>query len=122
MGTAAVGGGAAAEVAFGAEDGFGAGDDFAADSTLVAAEADEGDGDLAAAGVGVTSGVPGRGYPELRSDGTDTIGSLDDEGSVARRLSFSTGVGDSSCPNAPRGRAASKSTAAKGNDLISSMI
>ncbi len=58
-----------------------------------------GEGEAAAMdgeGLGVESGVPGRGYLELRSDGVETIGSSCEPGSVARRLSFSAGVGDSS--------------------------
>lgn len=51
---------------------------------------------MEAEGLGVERGVPGRGYLALRSDGMETIGSSWEPGSVARRLSFSGGVGDSS--------------------------
>ncbi len=99
MGVAVAGNG---DAAFAAADGaagvdFKAGEGLAVDAAFVATEVGATDGDFDAAGVGLESGVPGRGYcPELRSDGIDTTGSLGDDSSVARKLSFSSGVGDSS--------------------------
>ncbi len=118
----------AAATAFGADDGFAAGDvmageGLAVDAAFVPTEAGAGDGDFDAAGVGLESGVPGRGYrPGLLSDGTDTTGALGDDSSVARRLSFSSGVGDSSCANAPWDRAARNSAAVRASDFISSVV
>ncbi len=114
----------AAAAAFGADDGFAAVGDVmaggrAVDAAFVPTAAGAGDGDFDAAGVGLESGVPGRGYrPGLLSDGTATTGSLGDDSSVARRLSFSSGVGDSSCANAPGDRAARNSAAGTASDFI----
>ncbi len=100
-----------------------AGEGLAVDAAFGPTEAGAADGDFDAAGDGLESGVPGRGYcPELLSDGTDTTGSLGEDSSVARRLSFSSGVGDSSCAKTPADRAARNSAAVMASDFISSVV